>query len=417
MTIQQCRICHNPHLETVIHLGDMALTGTFPKPAESVLVAPLELLRCVGGCGLVQLKNSVDPHLMYCRRYGYLSALNSHMVEHLRKKAQALQEKYLQEGDLVVDIGSNDGTFLNKFSDTMTRVGIDPGPYGPYHGAQCVQGFFSAALVRKAVQSQAQVVTSLAMLYDLEDPQTFVNDVASLLAPEGVWHSEQAYLPSMLKLCSYDTVCHEHLEYYALAQISWLLRVAGMRMLDVEFNTINGGSFAFTACLQASKRRSTLRMAEAVRQEEWMGLQTTQVYAEFSRRTQKHIRELKALLESLVKQGYKLVGYGASTKGNVILQACGITSSTLACIAEINTDKYGMITPGTGIPIVSEAEAKAMRPDYMVVLPWAFRDHIVERENEYLKSGGRLIFPLPEIEIVSESKDLRAMRSVLEGIV
>ena len=239
------------------------------------------------------------------------------------------------------------------------------------------------------------------MLYDLEDPIWFAREVAKVLAPDGLWHFEQSYMPSMLRLTSYDTICHEHLEYYSLEVICKILEAADLEVLDVEMNAVNGGSFAVTA----AHRGSTFKRNHAVidwllAQEERMGLHTPRPYREFEDRVFRHKEDLYRLLRALKDDGKRVLGYGASTKGNVVLQFCGIGPELVEAIAEVNPDKFGCVTPGSHIPIVSEAEAKAMSPDYFLVLPWHFKEGILRREQEFLAGGGKMIFPFPEIEIV-----------------
>jgi hypothetical protein len=208
-------------------------------------------------------------------------------------------------------------------------------------------------------------------------------------------------MPSMLRMTSYDTICHEHLEYYSLSVVNRILDAAGMRALDVKMNAVNGGSFAVTAVRKSDPRRgSESVIAWLLEQEERMGLDTPRPYREFEDRVYRHRTDLMRLLKTLTVDGKKVLGYGASTKGNVLLQFCGVTTKEVAAIAEVNTDKFGAFTPGTHIPIVSESEARKMNPDYFLVLPWHFKEGILQREAEYLAAGGRMIFPFPEIEIV-----------------
>jgi hypothetical protein len=205
----------------------------------------------------------------------------------------------------------------------------------------------------------------------------------------------------MLRMCSYDTICHEHLEYYSLGVVKYILNAVDMKIVDVQMNAVNGGSFAVTA----AKRNNPIGSNDAVvnwllEQEERMGLNTPRPYRDFEERVFRHRNDLTRLLQALVADGKKVLGYGASTKGNVLLQFCGITEKELPAIAEVNPDKFGSFTPGTGIPIVSEADARAMKPDYFLVLPWHFKDGILAREQEFTARGGKMIFPFPEIEIV-----------------
>ena len=239
------------------------------------------------------------------------------------------------------------------------------------------------------------------MFYDLEDPVAFARDVHDCLAPDGVWHFEQSYMPSMLRLTAYDTVCHEHVEYYSLATTARILEDAGFELLDVRFNRVNGGSFAVTAGRRESPvPRQRVLVDWFVSQEERIGLDSPGPFRRFEDRVFRHRTDLVELVRKLRQDGARVMGYGASTKGNVLLQFCGFTPDDIEAIAEVNEDKFGHYTPGSGIPIVSEEEMREARPDYLIVFPWHFRDGIVEREQEYLRSGGCLIFPLPEIEIV-----------------
>jgi hypothetical protein len=239
------------------------------------------------------------------------------------------------------------------------------------------------------------------MFYDLADPVAFAREIEQALAPGGIWHFEQSYMPSMLRLGSYDTVCHEHLEYYSLGVVTRILAAAGMRPLIVKMNSVNGGSFAVTAVRQNDPRPGEKRLIDwLLAQEDRMGLETPRPYRDFEERVYRHRNDLLRLLQTLAADGKRVIGYGASTKGNVVLQFCGITTKEVVAVAEINQEKFGRITPGTHIPIISEDEARAMKPDYFLVLPWHFKDGIVQREAEFLATGGRMIFPFPEIEIV-----------------
>ena len=265
-----------------------------------------------------------------------------------------------------------------------------------------IPDFFSSSVYRKArAAKSAKIITSIAMFYDLESPTSFVNDISEILDIDGIWHFEQSYMPTMLRMNAYDTVCHEHLEYYSLSVVKKLLENCDMKIIDVQMNSTNGGSFAVTA----ARRGSSLKTNDAVinwmlGQEDRFGLHTPRPFRQFEERVFEHRENLLRLIRDLNSDGKTVMGYGASTKGNVLLQFCGLTSKDIPCIAEVNSDKFGAFTPGTGIPILPELEVKAMKPDYLLVLPWHFRDNIMKREEEYLAHGGKLIFPMPEIEIV-----------------
>ena len=404
--ITHCRLCRNSEFVSILDLGVQCLTGVFPKANESdPPAAPLELVRCAShsGCGLVQLRYSVDPELMYGENYGYRSSLNRAMVRHLESIVQKLRNVVkVGPADLVLDIGSNDGTLLGFYDDDVTRVGMDPtiAKFSGYYkeGIIAESSFFSREKFNEVSGGRkARIVTSIAMLYDLADPIEFAKQVRDILAPDGVWFFEQSHLPAMLAANAYDTVCHEHLEYYALTQIRWMLDQCDLKIIDVEFNDVNGGSFAVMAAPKESTFTEPSRSIEEILANEAV---MENALLEFSDRVARHRELLLSALEREAKRG-SVLGYGASTKGNVLLQYCGITPSLVRCIADVNEEKFGRITPGTRVPIVSEAEALALNPDVLLVLPWHFRDFIVKKEQGFLSRGGRLLFPLPEIEFVS----------------
>lgn len=406
--IKRCRVAGSENLITVLNLGRQALTGVFPRSvSEAVTVGPLELVWCPES-GLLQLKHSYDAAEMYGDNYGYRSGLNQSMVDHLTNKVAYLERMVKpREGDVVVDIGSNDATTLKAYaSKGVRRIGIDPTgkKFAQYYTAdvELVPDFFSAQAYRSIEQKPACIVTSIAMFYDLESPISFAQQVESILADDGVWHFEQSYMPSMLRTNSYDTICHEHLEYYSLGVVKTILEKAGLRIVDVVMNAVNGGSFAVTATKKANTSISSNQpvVQWLLEQEERMGIHTPRPYREFEERVYRHRDDLVRLIRTLNADGKKVLGYGASTKGNVLLQFCGFTKDDLPVIAEVNQEKFGRFTPGNHIPICSEADAKAMQPDYFLVLPWHFKDGILRREKEFLASGGKLIFPFPEIEIV-----------------
>lgn len=406
--ISRCRVGGDENLVTVLNLGHQALTGVFPVDAAvPVTVGPLELVWSPNS-GLLQLQHSYDAGEMYGDNYGYRSGLNQSMVDHLTQKVRYLERLAAPKaGDTVLDIGSNDCTTLKAYSIAgIHRIGIDPtgrkfASYYP-NDVRLVPDFFSATAYNSVTDQKVKIVTSIAMFYDLENPIQFAREIESVLADDGVWHFEQSYMPSMLRTNSYDTICHEHLEYYSLGVVKRILDASGLKIIDVVMNNINGGSFAVTAAKQSNR---SLKSNQTVidwllEQEDRMGLSTPRPYRDFEERVFRHRDDLSRLIRSLVADGKKILGYGASTKGNVTLQFCGLTAAEIPAIAEVNEEKFGRVTPGTHIPIISEKEARAMNPDYFLVLPWHFKDGILRREKEYLSNGGKFIFPFPEIEIV-----------------
>jgi hypothetical protein len=405
--IVKCRISDSTNLINVLSLGNQYLTGVFPKSIEDeVTIGPVDLVWCPES-GLLQMKQSYRLDEMYGDNYGYRSGLNASMVKHLQRKIRILENQVkLGDEDLVIDIGSNDATSLKAYAGKFKKVGIDPTGlkfkefYTP--DITLIPDFFTAEKFKKIFPSQkAKVITSIAMFYDLEDPVAFVADIFSCLSDDGLWHFEQSYMPAMLRTNSYDTICHEHLEFYSLRVVKNILESCGLRIVDVEMNSINGGSFAVSACKELAPYKSNRVVIDWIlSKEDDYGLDTIKPYNEFALRVFQHRENLTDLIKSLVADGKKVFGYGASTKGNVLLQFCGFTKNEIPFIAEVNSEKFGTYTPGTLIPIISEEDAKSMKPDYFLVLPWHFKDSILSREEDYIANGGKFIFPLPEIEII-----------------
>ncbi len=405
--IKKCRISGSANLVTVLSLGEQHLTGIFPRSRdEKVTKGPLDLVWCPES-GLLQMKQSYCLDEMYGDNYGYRSGLNPSMVTHLQHNIKNL-ERLARPAvtDIVIDIGSNDATSLKAYSGRHRKVGVDPTgrKFRKYYpdDVTLIPDFFTADGIRAALDGKkAKIITAIAMFYDLESPGVFVQEIHECLADDGIWHFEQSYMPSMLRTNSYDTICHEHLEFYSFKVVKEMLESCGLKVVDVQMSAINGGSFAVTAAKNKAPYAVNRPIIDwLLQQENDMGLDTPKPYRDFEERVFRHRKNLTALIESLVADGKKILGYGASTKGNVLLQFCGLTSRHIPAIAEVNEDKFGSFTPGTGIPIISEAEAKAMNPDYFLVLPWHFKNSILAREREFMDQGGKFILPLPEIEIV-----------------
>lgn len=408
--IERCRICGNEKLIEILNLGDQELTGVFPSPGESVGGGELSLVKCSGNdsCGLVQLKYSFDLDKMYGNNYGYRSGLNPSMVDHLTSIVREVEGKYsLDDDDLVIDIGSNDGTTLSKYNNRkLDFVGMDPTgvkfrKYYP-NDVELFADFFSAQNVVKIRDTKkAKVITSIAMFYDLEAPISFARDIESVLDEEGVWIFEQSYLPAMIDTVSYDTICHEHLEFYCLKQIDYIVEHSGLKVIDVVRNEVNGGSFRVTAAKKSSHYPVSQNVFDMREFESKGGYDELKTYEDFSRIVENNRTNLREFIDREVENGKKILGYGASTKGNVTLQYCNITNEEIPAIADVNEDKYGCVTPATHIPIISEEEAWRMKPDYFLVLPWHFRDFILDKERDKIRETGcKFVFAFPKLEIV-----------------
>lgn len=411
---KSCRVCGSTSLKKVIDLGEQHLQGSFVKPGKELppmRKIPCELLRCdptedENACGLLQMSISVPPSIMYSA-YWYRSGTNQTMRDHLKGIASSAQELLGQQSARVLDIGCNDGTLLKNYPDSYIKFGVDPSDVAQTVASdvQVVQDLFPSKELQVITDGEKfDIITSIAMFYDLEDPVGFAASIRDNLNPDGIWVFEMSYMPSMLKMNSYDTICHEHLEYYSLAVLEKILAKAEMKIFKTSLNDINGGSIRCYAthdsCLKYNASDSIAKM-NALRQTEFdLALDSNVPYVRFQEGANLHKEKLLQLLLDLKAEGKKIHIYGASTKGNTILQWCGINSSIVECAAERNPDKYGARTLGTNIPIVSEEESRAMKPDYYLVLPWHFKEEFVQREKEILEEGTKFIFPLPEVEIV-----------------
>ncbi len=408
-SIKKCRSCDSNNIRVVFKLGNQALSGVFRhKNLDDITSGPLVLVKC-NQCSLVQLQHSYPLDEMYNEGYGYRSGATDFMRQHLRKIISfASKNTSLVEGDYVLDIGSNDGTLLDCYQEgKYNRVGIDPVAIKYLESynedIKVVTDFFTKDNYFSVASKKAKIVTSISMFYDLENPVTFAKEVASILSFDGVWVIEQSYLPAMIRQNSYDTICHEHLEYYSLTSVQFILQQAGMILIDASQNEVNGGSIRLAAVHVSSPLAEEIssEVTWLIQQEKNHAIDSIKSFEMFQNNVDKQKIDLVHLLQELKKKGKKVIGYGASTKGNVILQHCGITSDLLPYIGDITPFKDGVYTPGTKIPVISMDKAKAMNPDYFLVLPWAFRNDILHREKETILNGAKFIFPLPFVEIVS----------------
>jgi len=397
--IESCRVCESSEFTDVIDLGMQSYTGVFVDPGKDIEKVPLVLVKC-NECGLTQLGHHFDLNIMYGDGYGYRSSQNSWMVNHLKKAVKGISG-ILNEGDLVVEIGSNDATSFSFFPANSRLVGVDPsaGPLVKKYpkNSRLITEFFSKDVASDILSSEgkARIVMSFSMFYDLPDPIEFAKNVSSLLSKDGVWMLEQSYLLSMLEIGSFDTVCHEHLEYYRLCDIEYILREAGLKVFDVSMNEANGGSFRVYATHQdndnyvVSDEMLEIRRAELSRDND-------ELWREFIEKVHECRENVLNLVSECKDSGVNLYGIGASTKGNVLLQYCELTEEDIVSIGEINTDKIGKVCPGSKIPIVSEDEVLADQNGVYLVMPWHFKSFFVNADKY---KGKRLVFPLPTWEV------------------
>lgn len=403
MKIIHCRSCKTKNLTKVYSLGKQSLTGIFPSKKNSkVTVGELSMVLC-GKCKLLQLENNFNPIEMYGDNYGYMSSLNSSMVSHLKLKSKQLKSKYkFNFNENILDIGSNDGTFLSFFSKKFNLYGCDPTikKFSKYYRKDIrqIQNFFSSKLFGN---KKFKLITTISMFYDVPDPLKFTKEISSILARNGIWHIELSYMPMMIKNTSYDTICHEHLEYYSLHSLKYLLDKAGLKIINLSFNQTNGGSIALDVTKKSSKYKKCEYLINWVLKSEKLNkYNTIKKQKDFFKACKTHKILLKKLIKNLKKEGKSVYGYGASTKGNVILQYCNLNSNEIKYIGEVNKFKFNRYTPGSKIKIISEQKLKKLKPDYLLVLPWHFKDNVIKKEKTYLNSGGKLLFPLPDIEII-----------------
>ena len=407
--IEKCRVCGNEHLITVLDLGDQFLSGIFPKTIDlGMYKGPLALVKCdekKGGCGHVQLEHTFDLPTMYGDEYGYRSGLNGSMIRHLREKAEKIKaDTNLDSGDIVVDIAGNDGTFLGFFPHDLQLMSIDPTSrkfkdYIPEH-VNHIADFFSADTYRERFGKQkAKVVTSFSLFYDLEDPCEFARQVHEILDCHGIWVLEQSYMPEMLKQNSFDTVCHEHLSYYGMRQLKYIMDKAGFKIVDFEFNDVNGGSISVvvTPSTNSERKECTTKLTGLIALEIEKKLDTIEPWEEFAQRINDCKEQFWKIIDFYKGNGAKICCLGASTKGNVTLQTWEVTPDDVEMIGDVNPDKDGSFTPGTWIPIKDEEDVLMRDYDLHIVLPWHFRDFFLK--NEKFK-GKRFLFPLPEPEVV-----------------
>ena len=411
--IKECRICGNKNLTPILNLGNQCLTSVYPHPdSKNPSVSPLELLLCNDDqknvCNLVQLRHNADIDEMYGTTYGYFSSISSSMVDHLKAKVNEINNLFdPQPGDLILDIGCNDGTLLNLFEERkLIRFGIDPSSKKFIKMFQkdikVSFNFFSENKVKEmAGDKKFKVITSIAMFYDIDDPTDFMKQVHSLLKADGIWVVEIAYLPTMMKNLAYDQVMHEHLTYLGLNQMKSMMDKVGFEILDVSLNDMNGGSINIITGKKGSKFKKNSEKINSLLLSE-KKLKNIQTYKNFENRIKLNRNEIKHFF-SLIKSSKKsILGYGASTKGNVVLNYCEIKPTDLEAICDQNPEKPGLTTPGTRIPIISKKEMRKRNPDYLFVLIWHFRKEVLEDEKDYIMNGGILVFGLPRLHFVNK---------------
>ncbi len=418
--IKRCRFCQSKELERVISLGYQNLQGFFKKENKKYSNKFIEnkflteVVRCnpqkdKKACGLLQLSVSVPSDILY-KKYFYRSGINSTMKDHLKKLSLQIEFFFKKKKKInILDIGCNDGTLLKFFSKKFIKYGIDPSDSFPKSGIRninFVNDFFPSNKLKKIAKNiKFNVITSIAMFYDLEKPSYFVKKIKQILENNGIWIFEVSYMPEMLKLNSFDTICHEHLEYYSLTVILKILNKNEMKLAKVELNNSNGGSIRCYVvkkkCNNYDTKKNLKLIKKILYKERKLNLNTNKPYIKFAKNVAKVKNDLKKLITKLKSQNKKIHIYGASTKGNTILQYCGIDNKLIEFAADRNIQKKGLKTLGTNISIISEANSRKLKPHYYLALPWHFRREFIKREKKFLNKGGKFIFPLPKVEVTS----------------
>jgi len=378
--IDKCRICGSGSLDEILSLGELGFTGIFPDtPNAPIPQGVLTLVLC-NNCTLVQLDRNFPSDLMYGDNYGYRSGLNASMVSHLQGIQEHASAFLSTKPEVVLDIGSNDGTLLRHWGQAPNlKIGMDPTSekFREYYDESSValaDYFSKSSFLAASEGKKADVITSIAMFYDLEDPVRFATEVAQSLTKNGVWISEQSYMPWMVSTGAYDTICHEHLEYYSLRSLSEIFSRSGLRAISATTNDANGGSIRVVAVRTDSALESDGTAETLISKELSSPLEHVNAFSSFKSFTLSHGERLAEMIRNLNKSGKLVVGLGASTKGSVVLQRAGLTKKDIPAIGDVNPFKFGKYSANSDIPILNEDEVMTLRPDYALILPWHFRN-------------------------------------------
>jgi len=405
MLIKNCRSCNSKKLNKLFSLGNLSFTGKFAKNIDvNIPKAELALVMC-SNCNLVQLNNNFNLKYLYGPDYGYRTGINKTMTEHMRSIVSSVKKIVnLKKNDAVLDIASNDGTLLNFYPKSFFRVGIDPTikKFSQYYKRiDCkIPNFFSEKEIRKKTKKNFKAITALSVFYDIKNPNYFLKDVHKLLDDDGVFILEQADLLSIIKLKMFDTICHEHMEYYSHDVITKLLKNNNLKLFDIKFNDINGGSTQYHICKEENVKIKVQKkkITKMLNNEKKFKLDKIKTYKIFFMEIQTEKKKLNKFIKKIKSENKTIHGYGASTKGNVLLQYFNINKKHIDCISDRNPKKDGFYTPNTKIKIVSENYSRKLNPNYYLVLPWHFKQEILQREKKQRKFT-KFIFPLPNLEV------------------
>ena len=408
--ITECRSCGSTDLTPILSLGlqypsNFIELNSISDKKEQI---PLELIFCEKkDCGLLQLKHTASRESLY-KEYWFRSGLNEKMVDALKDITKSVEKRIsLSENDIVLDIGCNDGTLLRSYQSKVRLVGFEPASNLMNEASKdtdlIINNFFSFfEFVQHFPNERIKAITSIAMFYDLEDPNSFVSDIVNCLDQDGIWVIQMAYLIPMLELNAFDNIVHEHLEYWSLKSVKRLLEEYGLEIFDVELNDVYGGSFRlFVKTKKNNKINIQNSVDEFLKKEDEFGLEKKETYLDFANRVNSLKNKLNDFIKEEISNGKSIYAYGASTKGNTLLQFYNLNNKLISKAADRDSKKFGKMTIGSNIPVISEEQARDEKPDYFLVLPWHLVDFFKERENVFLKNGGKFIVPLPDFKIIS----------------
>ena len=404
MKIKKCRSCGSKNLISILSLGNQYLSD-FVKVNRKPKAFPLNMILCKD-CFLVQLDYSAPSKYLYTERYGYKSGINQTMQDELKEIAQKSLKKVkkTKEKIIAVDIGANDGTLLKYYPKSIYKIGVEPitkfAKEAKRYSDKVVNDFFTYESYSKTIKNKkADIVTIISCFYDMEEPNKFISDVKKIMKEDGICVIQQNYLVGMLKLNAFDNIVHEHLEYYSLLSLNSLLSKHGLEVFDVELRELNGGSFR-TYIAFKGRRKVTKAVEKLNKYEKKLRLNKKTIYLDFAKRIKNNKKKLYKFIKKESGKGKIIYLYGASTRGNTLLQYFDLDSKLITKAVERNPEKWGKIIASVGIPIISEKQARKDKPEYMLVLPWFFKKEFLKREKKYLDSGGHFIFPLPKFEVV-----------------
>mgnify|MGYP001200268326 CR=1 FL=1 len=404
MRIKRCRSCKKKRLKNLFSLGSLSYTGKFPSKNQNIKKKKIELVICKN-CELVQLAHNFDLKYLYGPDYGYRTGINKTMLSHVKEVVEHLSKiTKLKKKDYVLDIASNDASLLNFYKKKANTFGIDPilNKYQKeYKNINYkINDFFSAKKILNKTNKKFKIITALSVFYDAKNPDNFMGDLRKLVSSDGVIMIEFADLDSILKFKMFDTICHEHLEYYSSKVIIELAKKNGLRVFDIKQNDINGGSKQYFMCLNSSIIKTKSKVIKKILNKERRNkLSNPKTFFAFYKEIQSIKKNILKKIDNIKSEGKRIHCYGASTKGNVLLQYFGLNHKKIDFVAERNKNKYGLFTPGTKIKIISEKKSRSLKPEYYLVLPWHFKKEILLREKKIIKRGTNFIFPLPKLKI------------------